>query len=124
LGFDPFRSWPLAETETTNLRIIHGPDNQRERTRHGSFAAVGSNVRMDTRTRRPIMDPVFRVMCDVAGLVTRGSDAARMETRRMAAERERSSATLAEQPITAGPSAGGHSFALPYKWLKLAFRSS
>lgn len=38
------------------------------------------------------MDPVFRVMCDVTGLVTRGSDAARMETQRMAAERERRAA--------------------------------
>lgn len=35
------------------------------------------------------MDPIFRVMVDVAGLVTRGSDAARMEMRRMAVERER-----------------------------------
>ena len=55
------------------------------------------------------MDPVFRVMCDVAGLVTRGSDAARMEARRMAAERERRSAAnttvVVEQPIAAGASA-------------------
>jgi len=55
------------------------------------------------------MDPIFRVMCDVAGLVTRGSDAARMETRRMAAEREGRSAehatVVGEQPITAGTSA-------------------
>lgn len=35
------------------------------------------------------MDPILRVIVDVAGLVTRGSDAARMETHRMAAERER-----------------------------------
>ena len=38
------------------------------------------------------MDPIFRVLYDVVGLVTRGSDAARMETRPMAAERERRSA--------------------------------
>jgi uncharacterized protein YjiS (DUF1127 family) len=38
------------------------------------------------------MDPVFRVMYDVAGVVTRGSDAARTETQRMAAERERRAA--------------------------------
>jgi hypothetical protein len=72
------------------------------------------------------MDPTFRVMCDVAGLVTRGSDAARMETRRMADERERRSAAHAtvvvEQPITAGTSAGERRLALPYKWLKMAFR--
>jgi hypothetical protein len=73
------------------------------------------------------MDPIFRVMCDVAGLVTRGSDAARMETRRMAAERERRAAAHAtvvvEQPITAATPASERSPALPYKWLKIAFRS-
>ena len=51
------------------------------------------------------MDPVFLVTCDVAGLVTRGSDPARMEARRMAAERERKTAAHAtlvvEQPVTA-----------------------
>ena len=56
------------------------------------------------------MDPISRVMCDVAGLVTRGSDAARMETRRMADERERRSAAPAtvvvEQPIAACAWAG------------------
>jgi hypothetical protein len=41
------------------------------------------------------MDPVFLVICDVAGLVTRGSDSARMEARRMAAERERKTAAHA-----------------------------
>ena len=70
------------------------------------------------------MDPIFRVMCDVAGLVTRGSDAARMETRRMATERERRSASLPDQAIAAGACTGERSFALPYKWLKSAFRSS
>jgi hypothetical protein len=73
------------------------------------------------------MDPVFRVMCDVAGLVTRGSDAARMETRRMGAERERRAAAhatfVAEQSITAGTPASERSPALLYKWLKVAFRS-
>ena len=73
------------------------------------------------------MDPIYRVMCDVAGLVTRGSDAARMETRRMAAERESRSAAHApvvvEQPTTAGASAGERSLARPYRWLKMAFRS-
>ena len=72
------------------------------------------------------MDPIFRVMCDVAGLVTRGSDAARMEARRMAAERERGSAApaaaVAERPVAAGTSAGDRRFALPYLWLKMAFR--
>ena len=70
------------------------------------------------------MDPIFRVMCDVAGLVTRGSDAARMETRRMAAERERrpvaDATVVAEQPITAATSAGERRLALPYQWLKMA----
>jgi hypothetical protein len=73
------------------------------------------------------MDPVFRVMCDVAALATRGSDAARMETRRMTAERERRTAVHAtvvvEQPITAATPASERSLALPYKWLKIAFRS-
>jgi len=73
------------------------------------------------------MDLIFRVMCDVAALVTRGSDAARMETCRMVADRERRSAARAigvvEPPITAGASAGRRRFALPYKWLKMAFRS-
>ena len=84
-------------------------------------AAAGSNATSTTRTRRPIMDPIFRVICDVAGLVTRGSDAARLETRRMAAERERRAAV--EQPITAATPASERSPALPYKWLKIAFRS-
>ena len=69
------------------------------------------------------MDPIFRVMCDVAGLVTRGSDAARMEARRMAAERERrpvaDATVVVEQPITA-TSAGERRLALPYQWLKMA----
>ena len=73
------------------------------------------------------MDPIFRVMCDVAGLVTRGSDAARMETRRVVAEREHRSAAqatvIAEQPIAAGASAGARILALPYRWLRIAFRS-
>ena len=73
------------------------------------------------------MDPIFRVMCDVAGLITRGSDAARTEARHMAAERERRSAPQAtvvvEQPIAGGPSADERSLAFPYKWLKMAFRS-
>jgi hypothetical protein len=38
------------------------------------------------------MDDVFRIMCDVAGLVTRGSDAARIEARRIAAQREEGAA--------------------------------
>jgi len=56
------------------------------------------------------MDPISRVMCDVAGLLAHGSDAARMEMRRMAAERERRSAAQApvvvKQLITTGTSAG------------------
>ncbi len=74
------------------------------------------------------MDPIFRVMCDVAGLVTRGSDAARMETRRMAAERERRSAAHAtvvvEQPITAGTSAGGRRLAALHSAAIIAFGST
>ena len=74
------------------------------------------------------MDPVFRVMCDVAGLVTRGSDAARMETRRMAAERERRSAehvtVAAEQPITTGTSAGERGLAALHSAAIIAFGST
>jgi len=81
-----------------------------------------------TRTRKPIMDPISRVMCDVAGLVTRGSDAARTETRRIAAERERRSAAhgtaVAEQPITAGTSAGERGLAALRAAAIIAFGSA
>ena len=72
------------------------------------------------------MDPVFRVMCVVAGLVTRGSDAARMEMQRMAAERERRTAAhvtaFVEQAIIASPASKRNPVPF-YEWLKLAFRS-
>ena len=73
------------------------------------------------------MDPIFRVMCDVAGLVTRGSDTARMETRHMAAERERRAAAhdtvVVKQSVAAATPATNRNPALLYKWLKVAFRS-
>ncbi|HTP03121.1 MAG TPA: hypothetical protein VMJ64_17220 [Anaerolineales bacterium] len=74
------------------------------------------------------MDPISRVMCDVAGLLARGSDAARMETRRMAAERERRSAAhatvVAEQPITTGTSAGERGLAALRSAAIIAFGST
>ena len=74
------------------------------------------------------MDPISRVMCDVASLLARGSDAARMETRRMAAERERRSAAhatvVAEQPITTGTSAGERGLAALHSAAIIAFGST
>ena len=74
------------------------------------------------------MDPVCRLTCDVAALLTRGSDAARMETCRMAAERERGSAAhatvVAEQPITTGTSAGERGLAALRSAAIIAFGST
>jgi hypothetical protein len=51
------------------------------------------------------MDEIFGIMCDVARLVTRGSDAARIEARRDAAQREERAAarplTCADQSVAA-----------------------
>lgn len=65
------------------------------------------------------MDDIFAIMLDVAGLVTRGSDAARIEAQRIAGERGSRAATnalaVADQPVAAAaqaaertPSARGH----------------
>ena len=74
------------------------------------------------------MDDIFRIMCDVAGLVTRGSDAARTEAWRVAAERERRAAAapapaVADQPFAAAAPAIGRSAVRSRRWLKLAFLS-
>jgi len=73
------------------------------------------------------MDPIFHVMCDVAGLVSHGSDVARMEARRMAAERERRAAAhdtvVMKQSVAAATPRTDRNPALLYKWLKVAFRS-
>jgi hypothetical protein len=71
----------LAEIETTNLRIIHGTGNSPERIADGNFAAIRSNARIDSSIERPVMGDVFSIMLDVAALVTRGSDRARIEAR-------------------------------------------
>ena len=48
LDFGPFRSSSPASIETAILRFIHGADNSCERTAYGSFAAGGSNCRIDS----------------------------------------------------------------------------
>jgi hypothetical protein len=58
---------------------------------HGAFAAVGFNSSIFTPARRSAMtmNDVVDVMLDVSALVTRGSDLARSEAGRVAAERRR-----------------------------------
>jgi len=74
------------------------------------------------------MNGIFGIMCDVAGLVTRGSDAARIEARRIAAERERRAAAahapaVADQPVAAATPATERPPVRPRRWLKVAFLS-
>jgi hypothetical protein len=74
-----------------NLRFIHGSGNSPARPAHGAFAAVGSNARICTPARRSAMtmNDVVDVMLDCSALVTRGSDLARTEARRVVAKHER-----------------------------------
>jgi hypothetical protein len=65
------------------------------------------------------MDPIFRVMCDVAGLVTRGSDAARIEVRSTALEHERLAAPAPSSDVPAA-SATKRALQRPRRWLRLA----
>jgi hypothetical protein len=67
------------------------------------------------------MDDAFAIMLDVAGLVTRGSDAARTEARRIATERARRIA--ADQPDVTVVQAARWMPAVPWRWLKIAFLS-
>jgi len=71
------------------------------------------------------MDDIFAIMLDVAGLVTRGSDAARIEAQRIAGERGSRAATnavtVADQPVTAAAQATERTPVRPRRWLKVAF---
>ncbi len=71
------------------------------------------------------MDDIFAIMLDVAGLVTRGSDAARIEAQRIAEERGSRAATnalaVADQPVAAAAQAAERTPVRPRGWLKLAF---
>jgi len=74
------------------------------------------------------MDDIFAIMLDVAGLVTRGSDAARIEARHVAAQRERRAAAtyapaVAEQPVAAAVPAIERTVVRPRRWLEVAFPS-
>ena len=70
------------------------------------------------------MDDIFRIMCDVAGLVTRGSDAAGMEARRIAAQREERAAARglagADQPAAAGAQPAEKGAVRLRRWFRLA----
>ncbi len=76
---------------------------------------------------RSDMDDIFAIMLDVAGLVTCGSDAARIEARRIDAERGRRAATnalaVADQPVAAAAQAAERTPVRPRRWLKVAFVS-
>ena len=70
-------------------------------------------------------DDIFAIMLDVAGLVTRGSDAARIEARRIDAERGRRADTnalaVADQPVAAAAQAAERTPVRTRRWLKVAF---
>jgi hypothetical protein len=66
------------------------------------------------------MDGMFGILCDVAGLVTRGSDLARVEARRGAEERMwRVGAGPTERPATVDAGEAMEP-AAPRRWLKAA----
>ena len=71
------------------------------------------------------MDDIFAIMLDVAGLVTRGSDAARIEAQRIAGERGSRAATnalaVADQPVAAAAQAAERTPVRPRRWLEVAF---
>jgi len=71
------------------------------------------------------MDGIFRTMCDVAGLLARGSDAARIEARHIAAQRkERAAASGVVGAAQSVAVAGGRLMARdPFRlrrWFRLA----
>ena len=73
------------------------------------------------------MNELFGIMYDVAALVTRGSDRARMEARRIPAECASRVATsavgAADKPATAVDKTAEWHFARRWRWLKMAFAS-
>jgi len=108
--------------EATNLRIIHGTGNSPERTDYGRVAPVGSNARIDNPNKEAVMDDVFSIMLDVTGLVSRGSDRASMEARRIAAERaSRAAPSAVDQPAVTVSKTAERSFVSPRRWLKIGF---
>jgi hypothetical protein len=82
---------PLRKCRGDELTIYSRQRQFARASAHGAFAAVGSNAGICTPARRSTMtlNDVFDVMLDVSALVTRGSDLARTEARRVVAERER-----------------------------------
>ena len=70
-------------------------------------------------------DDIYAILLDVSGLVTRGSDAARIEARRIDAERGRRAATnalaVADQPVAATAQAAERTTVRPRRWLKVTF---
>jgi hypothetical protein len=71
------------------------------------------------------MDDIAAIVLDVTGLVTRGSDAARTEARRIAAKRGRSAAAsaapAADPPLAAAVQATERTTVRPRWWPKIAF---
>ncbi len=71
------------------------------------------------------MNDITAVMLDVSGLVTRGSDVARIEAQRIAGERGHRAATnalaVADQPVAAAAQAAERTPVRPRGWLKFAF---
>ena len=71
------------------------------------------------------MDDVFAIMFDVAGLVTRGSNAPRIEARRIAEERGSRAAVAAapppDQPVAATAQTTERPPVRPRRWFKVAF---
>ncbi len=73
------------------------------------------------------MDDIAAIVLDVAGFLTRGSDAARIEARRIAAERGRSAAAsavpVADQPLAVPVQSTERTSVRPRWWPKIAFVS-
>jgi len=71
------------------------------------------------------MDDIIAIMIDVAGLVTRGSDAARIEARRIAEARASraaaNAATSPDRPVAAAAQATERTPVRPRNWFKVAF---
>lgn len=71
------------------------------------------------------MNDIVAVMLDVSGLLTRGSDVARTEARRIAGERGHRAATtalaVADRPVAAAAQATERTPMRPRSWLKFAF---
>lgn len=71
------------------------------------------------------MNDIIAVMLDVSGLITRGSDAARQEARRIDAERgyraDTNALAVADQPFVAAAQAAEPTPVRPRWWLKFTY---